>query len=86
MCCGGSRSAVRVQIPPAKPSPQSVRIVSQPVGLYLNNKQTKQTVEVGHVRKKPPTCPLCQHVVMTSRIGGRIRNQCTNFSCRHILD
>lgn len=91
MCCNGSKGAIRVQQIPStqRVSTQNVRL-SPPstMRVFVNNQKTgeRDTIELQAVRREEnKKCPLCQHPVMTTRVGGRPRNQCTNFTCRHIL-
>jgi hypothetical protein len=95
-CCGGGKPSIRVQQVPSKHSSgggvstQNVRLTPpSALRVFVNNQKTGEhtTVESPQAvrREEAKKCPLCQHVMMTTRVGGRPRNQCTNFSCRHIL-
>lgn len=83
MCCGGSKSAVIIQIPVSQPTRQTVNIRTQKINIEPPKITSIQPMKVVDSKNK---CPLCKHSLMTSRVGGRIRKQCTNFVCRHILD
>jgi len=91
-CCGGSKKALRVQIAPQ--SNQGQTLQAQKVTLtppstmrvFVNNQRTGERTVVQAVRKPDnEPCPLCHHPIMMTRVGGRPRKQCTNFSCRHII-
>lgn len=84
MCCGGSKTAVRIQIPALQPTRQTVNIRTQKINIGKSDDTNIQPLRV--VADYKNKCPICKHSVMTSRVGGRIRKQCTNFVCRHILD
>ena len=92
-CCGGSKRPLRVQATPQSTagqtiSPQAVKLKPpSTMRVFVNNQKTGERTSVQRAvrRPDPEKCPLCQHTVMMTRVGGRPRKQCTNFSCRHII-
>lgn len=86
MCCGGNNKPMRVQ----HIAPQtSQRVQLKPpttMRVYTSEQRAQQPAAVQAVRKvESESCPLCHHPVMVARVSGRPRKQCTNFSCRHIM-
>jgi transposase-like protein len=83
MCCGRSSAPLRVVVPATQPTRQTLRIRTQKIEL---NKNEIQLMSVDLNSKDTIKCPLCKHSTMVTRVSGRVRRQCTNFTCRKILD
>lgn len=99
-CCGGSKKPVRVQIVPQQSFTQGVKTQAvrlappSTLRVFVNNQKTGGREVIQSVndrstairREELEKCPICSHVIMITKVGGRPRKQCTNFVCRNILE